>query len=496
MKIFSVSQIRAWDACTITNEPISSWNLMERASLNFVRWFCERFDGNQSVKVFCGTGNNGGDGLAIARLLLQKHYPVQVFVVKHAEKFSDDFQKNLTSLELEIPIEWIENGTNFPQLFPEDYVIDALLGSGLSRPTSGVLADVIQQINDCDSTVISIDIASGLFADRPNSPTDIIIKPTFTVSFQCPKLAFFQPQCAEYVGQWHVLDIGLDTQFAQTTETPYQFITSSLIDNYHFLHPRKKYTHKGTYGHALLLGGSYGKIGSMVLASRACLRSGVGLLSVQIPRCGYDILQTSLPEAMVVSDWHWMVNTSAPDISPYSALGVGPGLGKDSLTLQMLKQLLPTISVPVVLDADALNLIGENPDLFRSIPKNAILTPHPKEFQRLLGRNWSNDYEKLELLRDFAQKHQVNVCLKGAHTAIAAPNGTIYFNSTGNPGMATGGSGDVLTGIIAGLLAQGVAPIEAAIFGVYQHGLAGDRAAQKCTQPAMVASDIINEMGW
>jgi ADP-dependent NAD(P)H-hydrate dehydratase / NAD(P)H-hydrate epimerase len=496
MKIFSVSQIRAWDAYTIANEPIPSWDLMERASLNFVRWFCERFDGSKSVKVFCGTGNNGGDGLAVARLLLQKHYPVQVFAVKHAEKFSDDFQKNLTSLELEIPIKWIENGTNFPQLFPEDYVIDALLGSGLSRPTSGVLADVIQQINNSNSTVISIDIASGLFADSPNLPTDIIVKPDFTVSFQCPKLAFFQPQYAEYVGQWHVLDIGLGTQFEQATDTPYHFITSSLIDNYSFLHPRKKYAHKGTYGHALLLGGSYGKIGAMVLSSRACLRSGVGLLSVQIPRCGYDILQTSLPEAMVVPDWHWMVNTSVSDISPYTALGVGPGMGKDPLTLQMLKQLLPTVVVPLVLDADALNLIGENPDLFDSIPKNAILTPHPKEFQRLLGRNWNNDYEKLELLRDFTQKHQVIVCLKGAHTAIAAPNGAIYFNSTGNPGMATGGSGDVLTGIITGLLAQGIAPMEAAIFGVYQHGLAGDRAAQKCTQPAMIASDIINEMGW
>jgi NAD(P)H-hydrate epimerase len=237
-------------------------------------------------------------------------------------------------------------------------------------------------------------------------------------------------------------------------------------------------------------------MGAIVLSAKACLRSGVGLLTVQIPRCGYDILQTSLPEAMVLPDWHWMVNTTVPDVSSYSALGIGPGLGKDSLTLAMLKELFPTLTQPVVLDADALNLISENPDLLHSIPKNAILTPHPKEFQRLLGNGWKDDYEKLDFLRDFAQKHQLIVCLKGAHTAVALPDGSIHFNSSGNPGMATGGSGDVLTGILTGLLAQGLPPAEAAIFGVYQHGAAGDRAAQKCTQPGLIASDIINEMGW
>ncbi|MEZ4903766.1 MAG: NAD(P)H-hydrate dehydratase [Spirosomataceae bacterium] len=245
-----------------------------------------------------------------------------------------------------------------------------------------------------------------------------------------------------------------------------------------------------------LIGGSYGKIGAMVLSSKACLRSGVGLLTVQIPRCGYDILQTSLPEAMVLSDWHWMVNTTVPIIDNYSAIGIGPGLGKDALTLAMLKELLPKITQCLVLDADALNLTSEHPALLDVVPKNTVFTPHPKEFQRLIGKTWSNDYEKLALLRGFALKHEVIVCLKGAHTAIALPDGSIHFNTTGNPGMATGGSGDVLTGIITGLLAQGFSPTEAALFGVFQHGMAGDRAAQKCTQPALIASDIINEMGW
>lgn len=494
MKIFSVSQIRAWDDFTITNESISSLDLMERASIAFVKWFCERFDDRQCVKILCGMGNNGGDGLAIARLLLQKHYNVQVFAVKHSEAGSADFRENLARLQLQTHVHWIENVSAVPDLSSNDYVIDALLGSGLSRPVEGVLADVIQAINGSESMVISVDIASGLFADTPNSPSDVIIKPTFTVSFQCPKLAFFQPQCGENVGEWHVVNIGLHPDYEHKTPTSYFYTAPGQIHS--LSNPRKKYSHKGSFGHALLIGGSYGKIGAIVLSAKACVRSGAGLLTVQIPRCGYDILQTSLPEAMVLPDWHWMVNTNAPDVSSYSAVGIGPGLGKDSLTLSMLKQLLPTLTQPVVLDADALNLASENPDLLHSIPKNAILTPHPKEFQRLLGKSWKDDYEKLNLLRDFAQNHQLIVCLKGAHTAVALPDGSIHFNSSGNPGMATGGSGDVLTGILTGLLAQGLSPAEAAVFGVYQHGAAGDRAALKCTQPGLIASDIIKEMGW
>lgn len=496
MKIFSVLQIRAWDNATLALEPIASLDLMERASAAFVRWFCERFDDQPCVKIVCGMGNNGGDGLAIARLLIQKHYNVQVYIVKHTDTGSKDFQANWDRLTPQTTLHWIDNPSSIPLFYPSDIVVDALLGAGLSRPTEGVVAAVIQAINSSESTIISIDIASGLSADLPNASSDIIVKPAFTVSFQCPKLAFFQPQCADYVGDWQVIPIGLHPDYELATDTPYFFTSQAQIDAIILSKTRKKYAHKGTFGHALLIGGSYGKIGAMVLSAKACLRSGVGLLTVQVPRCGYDILQTSLPEAMVLADWHWMVNTTAQAISTYSALGIGPGLGKDPLTLAMLRQLLPTIVQPLVLDADALNLISENPDLLASLPNHTILTPHPKEFQRLLGQDWENDYEKLGLLRDFAQKHQLVVCLKGAHTAVALPDGTIHFNATGNPGMATGGSGDVLTGIITGLLAQGFSPTDAALFGVFQHGMAGDRAAQKCTQPALIASDIINEMGW
>lgn len=494
MKVFSTSQTRQWDQYTIAHQSIASIELMEQAANAFVRWYCERFDNRTPVEIFCGMGNNGGDGLAIARLLLNKHYSIKVFIVQHNEEGSVDFEQNLKRLGLSLTPTFIKDTDTVIPITSNSIVIDALLGSGLSRPATGIMASCINTINQTGATIISVDIASGLYADKPNEAADTIIKPTYTVSFEVPKLVFFLPQCAEYVGEWHVVDIGLDTSFLDNTTTLYYYITPDSIC--YIYKKRKKYAHKGTYGHALLIGGSYGKIGAMVLSAKACLRAGVGLLTVQIPRCGYDILQTTLPEAMVQPDWHWSINTKLYDLSPYNAIGVGPGMGKEIHTVALLKDILEAIKTPIVLDADALNILAEHADMKQLIPKNTILTPHPKEFERLLGQTWKDDFEKLELLRAFAQKHEIIVCLKGAHTAVALPDGTIYFNSTGNPGMATAGSGDVLTGIITGLLAQGFSPQEAAIFGVYQHGTAGDRAAKKCTQPALIASDIIENMGW
>lgn len=494
MNVFSVAQIRAWDAFTITHEPIHSIDLMERASAAFVRWFCARFDDRCSVIVFCGMGNNGGDGLAIARMLLQKCYNVRTCIVKHSTQCSADFSQNLERLNSLTAIDWIDTASDLPRLLSHTIIIDALLGSGLTRPTEGLMAEVIQRINGAQKTVVSVDIATGLFADTPNAPSDCIIKPTHTVSFQCPKPAFFQPQCAEFVGDWDIVAIGLSEEYEMLTPASYFYTDASVIGS--FTQTRKKYSHKGSFGHALLIGGSYGKIGSIVLSAKACLRSGAGLLTVQAPQCGYDIIQTSIPEAMVLPDWHWSVNTTVPDIEPYSAIGIGPGLGLDPQTLMMFQELLTRLTSPIVADADALNLLSKHPGMLTALPKNSILTPHPKEFQRLLGHTWQDDYEKLKLLREFSQKYQLIVCLKGAHTAVALPDGSIHFNATGNPGMATGGSGDVLTGILTGLLAQGMTPADAAVFGVFQHGKAGDRAAQKCTQPALIASDIINAMGW
>ncbi|WP_266367162.1 NAD(P)H-hydrate dehydratase [Tellurirhabdus rosea] len=498
MKILSVEQIRALDQYTIEHEPIAPINLMERAAQAFVEWFTERFDTSRPVKIFCGLGNNGGDGLAIARLLIQLEYSVQAFIVRYAPRESEDCMHNHRRLKLLTTIGYIEQEKEMPVIRPNEIVIDAILGSGLSRPAEGIIRTVIEAMNFSPAMVISVDIASGLYSDAPTPLNAIAVEPDQTVTFQLPKLAFMQPSNSRFVGEWHSVDIGLSRTFIDRQKTPFYYTTEKEIR--HLLRRRDRFAHKGTFGHALLLAGSYGKIGAAVLASRACLRSGVGLLTVHVPHCGYPILQTAVPEAMCLPDDNAEVLTGfsrvmGEDWGAYSAVGIGPGIGKFPETLGVVRNLLDRARKPVVIDADALNLLGENRDLLGKLPQNSILTPHPREFERLT-RRWNNDYEKLTLLREFAKKHQVIVVLKGAHTAIALPDGSVHFNSTGNPGMSTGGSGDVLTGILTALLAQGYDPVEAAVLGVYQHGAAGDRAAQRFGQTAITAQDIAESLRW
>ncbi|MDQ6476751.1 NAD(P)H-hydrate dehydratase [Dyadobacter sp. LHD-138] len=493
MKILNAEHIRALDAHTIKNEPISSFELMERASHAFVKWFTNCFDISHSISVFCGKGNNGGDGLAIARILSSKGYHIRVFVIEYTNKMSDDFTQNLKLIENHLQVQSIYESHAMPEFNAEQIIIDALLGSGLSRPVTGLLEEVIETINEAPATVVSVDIASGLYVDKPNGKSDAIITPDYTVTFQLPKLTFMMPQNAAFTGDWRVVDIGLDTKFIEQTDTPYYFTDKSSGEA--LIKKRKKFSHKGTFGHALILAGSYGKIGAAVLSARACLRSGVGLLTVHLPECGYGIMQISLPEAMVSVDPHDKNITTLPELDSYSAIGMGPGIGQEPLTVRTLDELLDKIEVPLILDADALNILSKHPDLLDKLPSQTILSPHPKEFQRLAGDS-ANEFERLELARNFTRKHNVIICLKGAYTAVILANGDVHFNSTGNAGMATGGSGDVLTGILTALLAQNYTPENAAILGVYQHGLAGDRAADKKTKTAMIASDIIENLGW
>lgn len=503
MKLYTAAQTRAWDAFTIEHEPVSSINLMERAARALTNWLLTTLPPTRGLRVggrcclFCGMGNNGGDGLAVARLLCQVGWPVAVYVVRHAERPSPDFQINLERFEHLGTVSWVdEPAPDFPEISPDDLLIDALLGSGLNRPASGILAKAIQHINESGATVVAVDIASGLFADAPNRPDDAVVRPHFTVGFQRPKLAFFQPKLAAFVGEWTVLDIGLSPEFDRQTDTPFFVTDEAAIQP--FLKPRSRFSHKGTYGHALLAVGSFGKIGAAVLAARACLRSGVGLLTVRVPGCGYEILQTSVPEAMCLTDPNERVHTTVPDLKPYQAIGVGPGLGQGDPTKAFLEELLKKAAqanVPLVLDADALNLLSADPILLKSLPPDSLLTPHPKEFERLAGP-WANDDERLNLLKDFSRKTKSVTVLKGAYTAIGTPEGEVHFNATGNPGMATGGTGDVLTGLLTALRAQGFSARDAAIFGVYQHGLAGDRAAGVRGQSALVAGDLVEYLGW
>jgi ADP-dependent NAD(P)H-hydrate dehydratase / NAD(P)H-hydrate epimerase len=492
--IFSAEQIRAWDEFTIKNEPVSSLGLMERASNACVEWLEEHDYASRSFAICCGKGNNGGDGLAIARLLINKGCSVAVYILEFGHKGTEDFQQNLARLKnMTADIRFIQSNANFPSFSPADVIIDALLGSGLNRPLEGVTGELVEYLNKCDNEVISIDIPSGLFADK-SSKGNTVVEADHTLSFQCFKPALLVAENEGFIGNVHILDIGLHAGFINDNPPPYQWIDAALVRDIY--KPRKKFAHKGTYGHALLVAGSYGKMGAAVLAAKACLRSGVGLLTVHVPECGLQVMQTAVPEAMCVVDREDKKITHIDaELPGFNVIGVGPGLGKEDLTAKMLETILRQYNKPMVLDADALNIIGNRPHLLASIPPYSILTPHPKEFERLFGKK-ENDFERIATAVQQSQLHNFIVVLKGRHTLVASPSGNVYFNSTGNAGMATGGAGDVLTGILTGLLAQGYEPGQAAVFGVFWHGLAGDVASGLHTAESMIASDIPDSLGY
>ncbi len=486
LKIFNTPQIREWDAFTIKNEPIASIDLMERASQAFVQWFTENFHAAYRIGLVCGTGNNGGDGLSIACLLRDWNYTVKVWIVRDSMKESDDFKTNLKRLKSKLHPEDITT-INGPELFHDcDIVIDALFGSGLSRPAEGIYAQTIKAINESKCIRVAVDIPSGLSADQSSSGE--IVKADHTVTFQIPKLSFLFPQSAAYIGEWHVVDIGLSKAFQKETSTPYRYLTKKGVKR--LLRPRSKFSNKGDHGKVLLIAGSYGKMGACILSAKATLRSGAGLLTVHVPASGYAIIQTAVPEAMASIDQNAHFFSSAPESEKYTIIGIGPGLGQEKETVAALKKILNT-GKPMVIDADALNMLSENRELLHLIPSGSILTPHPKEFERLVGK-WKDDFDRLNKQLQLAKEIKSVVVLKGANTSIATPQGDVYFNSTGNPGMATGGTGDVLTGILSGLLAQKYSAEDAAILGVYLHGLSGDYVVREKGMYSLIASDIID----
>ena len=490
MKILTAAQIKEADDYTIKHEPIASIDLMERASMAFVAQFVEILDSKRPIIVVCGMGNNGGDGLAIARMLLERNYKVQTYVVKDKEKGSPDFETNLTRFQKLSSTTFISSKEDIPEISEEFVVIDAIFGSGLSRAVEGLQAAVIFAINASSAKIVAVDIASGLFSDQP-SEGDAIIKPDHTISFQVYKLAFLMPENAEFVGNLAVVDIGLSSSFLAAVSAPYKLIDRDLVAS--LLKPRKNYAHKGDFGKVLLVSGSWGKIGASVLSARACLRTGAGLLSIHAPRCGYEILQSTVPEAMIETDIKKKHITQIKDADRFDVMGIGPGLGTATETKYALATLLKGYKKPMVLDADALNILAANKMLLKNIPSGSILTPHPKEFERIAGK-FRDSFHRLQLQKEFSKKHKCITVVKGAHTSIVTPDGQVFFNTSGNPGMATGGSGDVLTGMITALLAQKYGPVEAAVVGVYLHGLAGDLAAEKLGQEAMLPSDIIDHI--
>ena len=487
LKILTTKQIREADEFTIKHQPIASTDLMENACRAFVDWFVDHFHGPYSILVVCGTGNNGGDGLGIARLLHKKKYDVQVIVIRISQSQSADFNKNLSRLPKMIKIATI--GESDPIEFPEsEIIIDAIFGSGLSRPLEGVMADAILELNNKKSIRIAVDCPSGFMMDSTLS-SDPCIRADHTVTFQVPKLSFLFPQSFPLVGHWHLVDIGLDKNFIENSESNYFLIDKESVGK--IIRPRSKFNHKGNYGHSLIMAGSLGKIGANILATKAALRAGGGLVTSLTPSCGYVSLQTAVPEAMVISDPGLNELTQLPDLESFNAVGIGPGMGTSEKTIELIAILFKSGFSNIVLDADAINIISSNQTLQNLVPNGSILTPHPGEFKRLAGE-WANDFEKLDKQKALASKLNSIIILKGAHTSIALPGGEVYFNCTGNPAMATGGSGDVLTGIITGLLAQGYSPKDASILGVYWHGLAGDYALE--SRSTIIASDIIEAL--
>ncbi len=494
LKIFTSEQVRKADAYTIQNEPVSSIDLMERAAAACVDWMNTFQDlSNKQVVIFCGPGNNGGDGLAIPRMLHEKQVQVIVFVPDESTRKSEDFSVNLIrAKECGVGIQMLDS-FNPNQLIENTIVIDALFGSGLSKPLEGIYKELVSQFNKSKCITISIDIPSGLFADKPVDPVkDSVVKADYTLSFQFPKLSFLFPENEYFAGNWQILPIGLHPDFINS-EPCHNYLVE-FADLKGILKPRSRFSHKGTFGHALLIGGSKGKIGAAVLMGKACLRSGAGLVTVHLPACGYTIIQTAAPEVMVSVDEDQNECTQFPRLDSFSAIAAGPGLGTSKNTANILKHLIQNATVPLLLDADALNILSENPTWLAFLPKGTVLTPHPGEFARLAGKT-SNSFDRLDILRSFCIKYSLNIVLKGAYTVVCSPLGNCYFNPTGNPGMATGGSGDVLTGIITGLLAQGYNPTEACILGVYLHGMAGDLAAESTGYEALVAGDIIDNLG-
>ncbi len=489
MKILTAQQMRSWDAFTIQQESVSSFDLMERAASECVQWICNHGYQNNKIHIFCGKGNNGGDGLAIGRILFSKGIWVKIFILDTGQTASPDFTTNLKRLEETLfDVCTISSAEDFPNIEPTDIIIDALFGTGLNKPLNGLAADLIKHVNSFLCLIIAIDVPSGLFPDQSSIGNEII-RATHTLSFQSFKMAFLMQENAAYIGEVHILDIKLSSQFSKDSQSNYHLVDKKIISSIY--KTRNEFAHKGNFGHALIMGGSFGKIGAALLATKACLRTGAGLTTAYIPACGYDILQIGAPEAMCLTDPNFNFLTALPQYENFSAIGLGPGIGTEEPTQKLVLQLINNCKQPLVLDADALNCLSKNPESLKTLPPYSILTPHLKEFERLFGK-CANDFERLSKARKKAKEFNIIIILKSHHSAIVLPSGEVYFNSTGNSGMAKGGSGDVLTGIVCALLSQNYAAKDAAILGVYLHGLAADIAILQIAKESLLASDQVN----
>lgn len=487
--LLTATQIKYGDQYTIKHESLASIDLMERAAKAFTTVLVSRFDAEKSISIFCGTGNNGGDGLAIARLLKEKGFEVQVQIARFSEKSTDDFAVNLQRLK--------ENGINYHEyakaekfaIEQADIIIDALLGSGLNKPLNGEYALLVKRLNDSGKPIISLDVPTGFFSEGEIDPGAAAVESKLTITFQQPKINFLLPESKPFIKEWVAVDIGIHPDYLNTIDSPYRYLQTEDVQN--ILKPRERFSNKGTYGHALIVAGQVKTMGAALLSASASVYSGAGLTTACIPHSGLTALNNYMPEIMAVI----REGDQVPEIEweKFSTMGIGPGLGKDDAALALLTEIFTNYTKPIVLDADSLNLLSMHKELWSCLPKGSILTPHMKEFDRLFGEH-TNWWQRLQTAKQKAKDLDIYVVLKNDYTIIAAPDEKLYFNSTSNAAMATGGMGDVLTGIITGLLAQKYSPLDACLAGVYVHGRAGDDLAStdrvNVVLPSKVAQQI------
>ena len=493
MQIFTGTQIQDWDKYTIEHEPIRSVDLMERAAEAIAKEIAGRWDSRYHFVVLAGPGNNGGDALAVARILSGKEYEVEAYLFNTTGKLSDECSQNMRRIKSTRQVKkFIEVTQDFepPHLNEQTIVIDGLFGSGLNKPLQGGFASVVKYVNASPATVVSIDIPSGMRTeDNTDNIRQNIIRADLTITLRQKKLAMYLADNEPYLGEIAVADIGLSEEYVRRTHAPFYLLEEADVTN--LLRPRSKFAHKGTMGHAMLFAGSYGMAGAAILSARAALRSGVGKLTVHTPTCNNDILQTAVPEAILQHDKKENVFTCTADADSYDAVALGPGIGTDEDTAMALMSQIRRTQCPVVLDADALNIIAQHRAWLNQLPYDLILTPHPAEFDRLAGGTSNGSYDRLAKARELSEKLKSYIVLKGHYSALCCPDGETIINPTGNAGMATAGAGDVLTGIITGMLARGYTRRAACVLGMYLHGLAGDIAAEALGEESLIAGDII-----
>lgn len=494
MKIATAQQMGELDACTLREEQIRSIDLMERAAASIAREVISRWDSRTPIVVFAGPGNNGGDALAVARLLLQSGYDVAAYLINPAGKLSADCAENKRRLQ-EIPnVNFFEITSQFepPTLTEQTIVIDGLFGTGLRNVLSGGFAALVKFINASPAQVVSIDMPSGLMGeDNSMNVRAHIVKADLTLTFQLPKLSLLLADTHCFVGELKVMDIGLSATAIEKMETKYEMVNEDFIHT--LLKSRDNYAHKGTFGHALLVAGKYGMAGAAILGAKSCLRCGVGKVTIHSPHLNNNILQISLPEALVSHDVHPEKFTKAKPSDGFDALAIGPGIGTDNETALAFIEQVRHAKIPLLIDADGLNILGSHKGWMQQVPRESILTPHPLEMRRM-GIRSETSFSTLDEAIEMAMRYKIYIILKGHHTAVCTPEGKVYFNTTGNHGMATAGCGDVLTGVILSFLAQKYSPLHACLLGVFLHGRAGDYASMSQSQESMIASDIIDNL--